>query len=110
MPEAAPLANNLNPDVINRDPIEVVIFLCTSTPSLPLSRAPPFVLSLTCPLIEILNPPLVKIAGQLFQIIALFIVISQTPTIVVVLGCFVFLFGVLEGGVSFWRVPLRFLR
>jgi hypothetical protein len=54
-----------------------------------------------------LNSPLVKLAGQLFQFIALLIVISQTPTIVLVLGCFVFLFGVLEGGVSFWRAPLR---
>jgi len=35
MPEAAPLANNVNPlaERINRDPIEVVIFLCTSIPS-----------------------------------------------------------------------------
>ena len=57
--------------------------------------------------IEILNLPLVKMAGQLVQLIALLIVISQTPTIVLVLGFFVFLFGVLEGGVSFWRAPLR---
>jgi len=46
-------------------------------------------------------------AKQLFQLIALLIVLSQTPTRVLVVGCFVFLFGVLEGGVSFWHAPLR---
>ena len=33
MLEATPLANNVNPEIINRHPIEMVIFLCTSTPS-----------------------------------------------------------------------------
>ena len=97
MPEAAPLANNVNPEIINRDPIELVIFLCNSTPFFPADIAPR----------RDAEFPLVKIAGQLFQIIVLLIVISQTPTIVLVLGCFVFLFGVLEGGISFWRAPLR---
>jgi len=69
--------------------------------------SPPFLLSFACPLIEILTSPLVKMAGQLSQIIAIFILVSQTPAIVLVFGCFGFLFGVLEGGISFWRAPLR---
>jgi len=55
----------------------------------------------------LISPLLVKMAGQLFQILAILILVSQTPASVLVLGCFVFLFGVLEGGVSFWRAPLR---
>jgi hypothetical protein len=44
-----------------------------------------------------------KVVGLTAQLIAMVILISQTPTVVLVLGGLAYLFGIMEGGFSFWR-------
>ena len=98
MPEA-PIADGNR--AVNRDPIELVIFLCTST-SPPRASFPSLVA-------EILISPSVTIAGELTQIIALLILFSQTTAIVLMLGCFGFVFGVLGAVKGYGRVEAGYI-
>ena len=98
MPDHIPPEINRNPPMIGLRAMELIIFLCTHSSPLSLYHYR---------LGNKTDVLLVKIAGQLAQLIAILILMSQTPTEVLVLGMLIFLFGVMESGVSLWRAAFR---